>query len=143
MRNLNASFKEDTLSIEVHWDPIPEPKSIAIDVKDPARAFVRTITYQVNITDNFGRLVDSSTTPRVNTAILLANNDINSCYYYDVGVNSMINLNYTGNKASRGPVYPHEGIYYNDGINDNHALSTDLLRFSFKHICINLQRYCD
>ena len=112
MTNLNASFKEDTTSIEVHWDPIPDPES-AINVID-SRAFIRNIMYQVNVTDNFGRLVDSSTTPRVNTAILLTNNDINPCYYYDVGVISVINSNYTGSKASREQIYPHDGIYYND-----------------------------
>ena len=110
MKNLTASNNTVTFfnAIILHWDPIPEPEPINRRTLFP-EAFVRNVTYQVNITDNFGILVNSSKT---NRTIIVIDVDITPCNYYNVSVTSVINfeLRYSGLEARIGRIYPYEGM---------------------------------
>lgn len=120
VKNLKATFVDSntgtfSFAIILSWDPIPEPEpGVTRDnmtlSPELFQAFVRNITYQVNITDNSGRLVNSSNTN--STSIVI---DINTtpCNYYNISVISIINfeLKYSGLEAKLGLIYPYEGIY--------------------------------
>ena len=115
VKNLNnaGSIDNGTFSIAMYWSPIPDPESFLRGPLVP-EAFVRNITYQVNITDNFGRLVNSSKTNSTSIVITLTDVDISPCNYYNASVIAIINfeLKYRGIEARIGQIYPYKGIYY-------------------------------